>query len=513
MSAPAQPLGRQIARNTLLNIAAQILPLAVAVLTIPPLVSGLGEARFGLLALSWVILGYFGVFDLGMGRAATRFVADALGRGEDDSIPGLVWTAVGIQSIFSVVGATTLALLTPLLAGRVFNIPAELSADAVATLYLLAVGIPFVLVASSFRGVLEAAQRFDLVNAVRIPATSLNYLLALAGVALGYSLPAIIALLVGSRALVMLAYALLCFRIFPDLLRAPRMDRTSVRRLTSFGGWIMLSALTIPILTYAEQFLIVSLLSVGALTFYSAPFEMISRTAIVPAALALTLFPAFSYVQARSRDRIGELSWRPLKHLLAAVLPTGVVLAVFAPDILHFWLGGDFAGRSTAVLQILVVAFSINALATIPFAAVQGLGRPDLKARLDLVEVPLFITLAWLLIPHYGIAGAALAKLVVAAFDTVMLFIFAAKLGALSPVRTASRGVPAVAAAGMVYVAASVMLAYAAGPSLALRVTLVALATAAFLAVYLRFGVDDTDSALVHSFLRARRAPPAIVGP
>src|SRR5271165_6731772 len=71
-----------IAHNTILNLVGQALPLLVGVFTVPIILKGLGIERFGLLALCWVVLGYFGMFDLGLGRATTKAVAELLGRGE-----------------------------------------------------------------------------------------------------------------------------------------------------------------------------------------------------------------------------------------------------------------------------------------------------------------------------------------------------------------------------------------------------------------------------------------------
>jgi O-antigen/teichoic acid export membrane protein len=75
-------LGVLLARNTVLNVLGQVVPVAVAVAAIPYVVGGLGVSRFGVLTLAWAALGYFGVMDLGLGRAATKFIAEALGRGE-----------------------------------------------------------------------------------------------------------------------------------------------------------------------------------------------------------------------------------------------------------------------------------------------------------------------------------------------------------------------------------------------------------------------------------------------
>jgi len=64
----------------------------VAVFCIPILIRGLGKERFGLLTLAWVLIGYAGLFDLGLGRALTQLVAQKLGAGEEREIPSLVWT-------------------------------------------------------------------------------------------------------------------------------------------------------------------------------------------------------------------------------------------------------------------------------------------------------------------------------------------------------------------------------------------------------------------------------------
>ena len=66
--------------------------MAIALVTIPMLIEGIGRERFGVLTLAWIILGYFSLFDLGLGRALTRLAAEKLGLGLETSIPPLVRT-------------------------------------------------------------------------------------------------------------------------------------------------------------------------------------------------------------------------------------------------------------------------------------------------------------------------------------------------------------------------------------------------------------------------------------
>ena len=64
--------GTLLARNTLLNLAGQVIPLLVGLATIPYVVKGLGNEGFGILSIAWVLLGYFTLSELGLGRESAK---------------------------------------------------------------------------------------------------------------------------------------------------------------------------------------------------------------------------------------------------------------------------------------------------------------------------------------------------------------------------------------------------------------------------------------------------------
>ena len=425
--------GHLLARNTVINFIGQAVPLLVGVITIPFIINGLGTERFGLLSLAWVILGYFTIFDLGLGRATTKYVAEALGKGEEEQIPRLVWTAVTVQAIFGLLGALILVGITPLLVERILNIPPALIAEAKATFYLLALSIPVVLVSSSFSGVLEAKQRFDLVNAVRVPSSISTYLLTLAGLFLGFQLPGIVALILFARFVALSAIVVLALKVFPKL-KQFSASFALFPRLFAFGSWVTVSSIVGPILVYLDRFLIASLLSMAAVAYYTAPYEAVTRLWIIPASLIMTLFPAFSALEGiGDRQRLGTLFARSVKYTLLALAPIVLLLVLFAKEVLQIWLGSDFASQSALVLQILALGVLVNSLAHIPYALLQGGGRPDITAKFHLLELPFYVGIDWLLVSHWGIGGAAVAWTIRVALDTLLLFVAAFKVCKLSP--------------------------------------------------------------------------------
>ena len=95
---------------------------------------------------------------------------------------------------------------------------------------------------------------------------------------------------------------------------------------------------------------------------------------------------------------------------------------LLAGEILKIWLGADFVAESTAALQILGIGVLINSLSHVPFAFLQGVGRPDLPAKFHLIELPLYVVMAWILVSHFGITGAASAWTLRVALDALLLF-------------------------------------------------------------------------------------------
>jgi len=299
--------------------------------------------------------------------------------------------------------------------------------------YILALSVPVVLISSSFRGVLEAAQRFDLVNAIKIPISVLTFLLPLVGLLLGLRLPGIVALILLARVGALVVFFIMNLRMHPQL-KEYAGSFSIFPRLFSFGGWITVSSIVGPILVYLDRFLIGSLLSIAAVAYYSAPYEAVTRLWIIPTSLVMTLFPAFSALEGvKDRQRLGTLFTRSVKYVILALGPVVIGIILFAEEALQLWLGADFATKSTLALQILALGVLINSFAHIPFALLQGIGRPDLPAKFHLLELPIYIGTAWFLIGNWGIAGAAAAWTLRVTLDALLLFGAAFKVYRFSP--------------------------------------------------------------------------------
>jgi len=295
------------------------------------------------------------------------------------------------------------------------------------------------------------------------------------------------------------AYFAMCLRLYPNLKQSFALHRQIIRPLLGYGGWVSVSSALSPLFSYSERLIIASLLSFSAVGIYTAPHEMLGRGLIFPASIGMTIFPAFSSYGQHATEQVSELFSRSIKWLLMVMTPVVILLIVFAGTILQLWLGHKFESQGVSVFQILAVAFFISAFGQVAFAVIYGLGRPDLKAKLDLALLPVYLGFCYFLIQGFGINGAATAKLLASSVNVTSLFWLARSLSGFSLQKlffvTLARGLMiGVAFAGVAFV-----LAYSC-QSLILLVAAMAACTGLYLLAQWRLVLDVREKAVVLSF-------------
>lgn len=436
----------RIRRNTSLNIAGHLVPMAVAILAIPILVRELGTERFGILSLVLVTIGYFGLFDLGLSRALTQVIAREVEAERLRELPSTVWTAMAVALGIGSIGAVVVAALAPVIVTDVFRIPTALTGEATNAVYALALCLPIVASSAGLQGILAAHHRFGLINAVSIPMGVLGLLGPVAAAAFTNDLAVAVLAIVVARFAGWAAYAVICARIYPLPRRGERWNRSALSPLLRFGGWLTITNVVGPIMVYADRFMIGAMLSMTAVSYYAAPYDVVTRMWVVPAALLAVLYPAFARSASVDRAETAKLVRLGVSAVFQILFPVTLVLVTFAPEALDLWLGPDFAMNSTRIVRWLAAGVFLNCLAQVPFVALQGIGRPDVAAKVHVLELPLYLATFWWCVANWGLEGAAIAWVIRVAVDTVVLFGLSLRWVPIGP-RAVGTGVAMVVAA------------------------------------------------------------------
>lgn len=395
--------------------------MAAALAAVPFLMHYLGQERLGVLSLVWVIVGYFSFLDMGLGRAVTVAVASCRACGMSGRTDEL--HVVGTASVLLVSVGSAIALLLGLgIAG--WGVPVRLSSpeflDEVkqALLWMLP-SLPLLLLSSTLRGHLEGTGAFRSLNLLRIPTGVMLVagpcLTALYSPDLVWACVSILAVrLVHVLALLWLVAQEMGFR-FSSFARAlvRASSGTWLRQLLSFGGWVTVSNIVGPVIVYVDRFVIGAVLAASSVVIYAVPFDVVSRLPVLVASLCSVLLPELARLSRSTSSgqenihlvrSLVKRSSRFSAWVVAAVIVVGWVATPWA---LRWWVGAAFEAQGTQVTQILLLAFGVNALAQIPFTALQAAGRVRAVAFLHVAELlPYGLVLVWA-ISWLGIEGAA----------------------------------------------------------------------------------------------------------
>jgi O-antigen/teichoic acid export membrane protein len=409
---------RPLKTNFVVNLLSPTVRIAVSLVTIPIYIHHLGDARYGVLQIAWILLGYFGFLDLGLSRASTNALAKLRAAPQSDRARVLL-TTLALSLGFGLAGSFLLFAVGGYLFQHVLSIPADLKREIAQSFPWMACLFPMTLVAGVGLGALESRERFLLANSLQILATSLGQIVpVIIAVFASPLLTLVIPWVAVTQAATTIVIGLCVYRLEgPFSFRA--FDRSEAKTLLHYGGWVTISNVIYPILASADQFLIGSLLGVAEVAHYAVPMSLVLRTQTLPAALGRTFFPRLSSLSREAAHELAARALQTLGYAYAVVCAPGIILA---PVFIRYWIGRDFGLVSGPVAQILFFGGWIGGLSFVAYTLIQSQGRPDLTGKLHFAELLPFLGVLWVLTESFGINGAAIAWTLRSVVDAFAMF-------------------------------------------------------------------------------------------
>lgn len=417
-----------LTRNSIYNLLGQGLPMLVGIITIPRLVHALGVDRFGVLTLAWAVMGYFSLFDLGLGRALTQLVSERSGTKDDHDLPDIIWTALLLMLALGLMGGLFLGVASQLVVGRLLKMSPTLHREVLYAFGLMALSIPVITVLAGLRGLLEARRHFLEINLLRVGMGIITFLGPWLVSFWTTHLFWVVMSLEIMRYAALGVHYWVCRRVVPEMTAGGAFRLAYWKVLIRFGGWMTVSNIISPLMVNLDRLFIGTFVSLGAIAYYATPFDMVTKVLTISGAVVSVLFPMFGALHRLNPVEARRLYDKGLKTLLLVLAPVLLVLGLASNWILFHWLGQDFARQSSGIMRILCLGVLINAIASVPFAFIQGAARPDLTAKFHLVEAPIYLIILWILGSHLGIMGVAWAWVIRVTLDLVLLLLVAQRL-------------------------------------------------------------------------------------
>lgn len=413
-----------IQKNTAYNLVGALIPAALSLVSIPLYIGLIGDARYGVLAVAWLLLDYFGLFDLGLGRATAQRIASLANAGPEERAASF-WTALAFNVGLGVIGGLVIWPAALYFFGHGFSVESALRTELAQAIPWLVLAVPLATISGVLTGALQGRAQFLELNIISVVGSALIQLVPLSvawlyGPNLAWLLPAVIL----SRVVTLSALFWRC-RVHIFIGQPRIISGTYAKGLLRFGGWVSVTALVSPIMVILDRFVIGAALGAKAVTYYTVPFQLAQRSAIIPGALSSAIFPRLATADATDGRKLTLVAMRSLAVVMTPLMLTGVLLI---DPFLGWWISHEFASQASSIGQILLLGFWINAFAVIPYAQLQAAGRPDLVAKCHLAEVIPYLILLLTGLHFFGLQGAATVFGLRACADWILLMFFSRNL-------------------------------------------------------------------------------------
>lgn len=396
-------------RNTFYLFLNFLLPMVLTIFVTRTSAIRLGEAEFGVLLLVNTISTFVNFVDLGLGVAVTKYAAQYRGSGDLTSLEKLLSSS---RVLFLFTGF--LGVLVFFILGKwflpVFHV-APGSQPHIFQVFMLA-GLVFLFnsLSTIYGAVLSAVQRFDLMSKLGLTGLTLTSIGTIILLEMNFRLKAVMVLNVALAFLTLAVYHFYVAKLLPELRLSFKIDFPEIKKAYKFGVLAFFSNLASSSLIYLDRLLIPIFLGPAQLPFYSVPGNVALKTSVVTNTFGQMLFPMASELAgAGDLNRLKALYVRAFRNLHVVSAAVSLAIAMFANKILLFWLGENYASRGTNVLVILSATYFIVALYIPLQGMLLGLGRTKFLIKQSLFMAGINLSLLLILVPRYGITGAAWA--------------------------------------------------------------------------------------------------------
>lgn len=430
-----------IGKNSIANLLGSVIPLLVTIATVPVYLSLIGAERYGALAVIWVVFSYFGFFDFGLGQATAQRMAK-LKESTVEERSKLFWTAFLLTLILGIIGGAVLWFFADQILLRVENTGEAIYHEATLAILWLLPALPVLLTTSVMNGALRGRERFVEINIIAVIGNTLIQILPLTIAWLGFvGLEYLVPAALTGRLIGGFWLFYQCKSDIP-LETEINFDKSAVKPLLTYGGWISVIGAIGPLLVVADRILIGAVAGVKAVSYYTIPYSLTSRTMMLSGSLANSIFPKMANLSESEAHRLAD---RSTAMLIALLTPLVIVALPLIDPFLGVWIGREIADKAAYVGEIILVGTWINALVVPHNIYLQADGKKLKKVVLIyLFEIPIYFTLLWFGLKYWGVAGAALAWTLRMAIDFTLLLGLA---GALK--RITALSVPSAALIGL----------------------------------------------------------------
>lgn len=369
----------------------------------------LGAGTFGLFSLGLSVFAIITAISMfGLGDGVIRFVSYYKAKARDDKVKSTIWFGLNFCLILSVSSAILLFFLAEKISIHVFD-----KEDLKIVLQIFSIALPFYVLSQILAAPMTGFKEVKYPVYIQgIAMTLAKILVFLSFIYVGYRLyGAIIAFIIASFLGIILSLWIIQKRLFP-IFRSGIESAPIGKELFLYSWPLTLSTFTVLIFSHSDVLLLGYFKASEDVGIYSVALSIAILLGFVLRSFASIFFPVISELYAK--EDISELS-RVYKVTtrwsFLITLPAFLFIIFFSREILWLLFGSNYITGSTTLI-ILAFGFFLSTVAGLTGYVLNAIGKTKVTFGAMLSGSLCNVGLNILLIPPFGIVGAAIGTAV-----------------------------------------------------------------------------------------------------
>src|SRR3989344_2680318 len=391
----------------------------------------LGSTEYGLLVLGLAVFGVASLIaSLGMRSGVLRYVSFYLGKKDYKRVKGVILSSLKLTFLLGLFLGIVLFFISNFLAINLFH-----ESKLITLLKILAIGLPFVAMLDILLGVFLGFQKpkYEVINdkvirsIVQIVATVLL-------LSLGYGvLGATWAFVIGVITSTLLSLFILEFKLL-KFLKSFANHIKMTKELVSFSWPLVLALVSGLIISYTDTFMLGYFQTASEVGIYNVALPTSALLLILPTALFVNMLSVITNLYAQKKlNELKKVYSTVVRWLFLINFPIFLFIIIFSEGILNSLFGKEYISASLALI-ILSLGYLFHSLISYPnISVLEVFKRTKIILMINLIITILNIIINYLLIPKYGINGAAIGTGGSFILGAILFFLITKGITKLSP--------------------------------------------------------------------------------
>lgn len=384
----------------------------LAFLVTPIIVHSLGKAQFGVWSLIMSVTGYYGLLNLGIRSALTKYIAEYSAKNDIAEVNRLISSSfpffLGVAGIILLISYIVSSNFE-----RMFFVDQiDLSIIRI-TVLLVGINVAISFALCPFDTILAAFNRFDVKNIIGVSSSIIRALSIITVLKLGYSLVAMAMVILVIDATTLCVIAICSRKIYPQLsIKLHFVCRESFRKLYTFGVFNFVRHISRAILSQTDLILIGIFLGATQVAVYAIAANLINYSWKIVKGVAIVTIPIASTLSAlKEEKKLQRFMLLVPKYMMFIAVCICIQFFYFGKIFLLLWLGDGFQESYVIFLVLMVARIGMMSNESMIEATV-GMGHNKFIGTLSAVEALINLILSIILVQKIGLLGIALGTVI-----------------------------------------------------------------------------------------------------